>query len=160
MPWNVHSPVCVLIIDHQQDLGLANDRLGWLTAPSRGSFSSSCCRWLSVCSSGNILGHLSALHHAGEGAEEAPRACARACARGWAWALRLARDGWGLPPLCGRGGGRGSGRTRRGWPLQIHHVAIRKIGYKAAVWQAPAKVVHGDGLVGQSGQMRWGGRNP
>lgn len=27
-----HSPVCVLIIDDEQDLGLAYDRFRWLTA--------------------------------------------------------------------------------------------------------------------------------
>lgn len=69
----LHSPVCVLIIDDQQDLGLAYDRFGWLTASWGGSFScGGCC--LGVSGGGHVLGHLSALHHAGEGAEEAPRA--------------------------------------------------------------------------------------
>lgn len=155
---NCDSPVSVLIIDDQQDLGLAYDRFRWLTA-TRSPFSGCCCRWLGVCGSGHVLGHLSAFHHAGEGAEEAPWAWGGARARAWTAALGLARDAGGLPPLRGRGGWRGGGGTRRGWPLQVHHVAVGKVGHEAAVWQAPAEVVHGDGLVGQSGQRRRGRKN-
>lgn len=164
---NLHSPVCVLIIDDQQDLGLAYDRFRWLTASCWGPLGS-CRGRLGMCSGSDVLGHLGALHHAGEGAEEAPcawsrgwsRARSRAGGRARAWALGRNRDARGLPPLCGRGGRRGGGWTWRGRPLQIHHVAVGEIGHEAAVWQAPAEVVHGVGLVGQSGQRRWGGQMP
>lgn len=79
---NIHSPVGVLIIDDQQDLGLAYDRFRRLTAPCLSTFGSHCGRF-GVCSGSDILGHLSTLHHAGKGAEEAAgaRSGARARAR-------------------------------------------------------------------------------
>lgn len=156
-PESFYSPVGVLIINHQQDLGLADHRLGWLNASCRGAFS--CRRWFSMRCSCHVLGHLCTFHHTGEGAEEAPRARGRTRgrARSRARGLRLARDAGRLPPLCGRGGRRWSGWSWRGRPLQIHHVAIGEVGHKAAVWQAPAKVVHCDGLVSLSGQRRWEG---
>lgn len=160
---NFHSPVCVLIINDQQDLGLAYDRFWWLTAPCRSSLGGCCCCCrFGVRSGSHVLGHLSTLHHTGEGAEEAPWGRSGAWGRAWARARPrgLTLDARGLPPLCGRGGRRGSGWSWRGRPLQIHHVAVGEVGHEAAVWQAPAEVVHGDGLVGQSGQRRWGERMP
>lgn len=127
---NLHSPVSVLVIDDQQDPGLAYDSFRRLTASCLSAFGSHCGR-LSVRSGSDILGHLSTLHHAGEGAEEA--AGARSGARARARARALARGAGGLPPLCGWGGGRGSGRTRRGGPLQVHHVAVGEVGHKAAI---------------------------
>lgn len=67
---NFHSPVGVLIIDDQQDLGLAYDWFRRLTAPCLSTFGSHCGRF-GVCSGSDILGHLSTLHHTGKGAEEA-----------------------------------------------------------------------------------------
>lgn len=134
MGWNqvygTHSPVCVLIVNDQQDLRLAYGRFRWLTASCLSTFGSHCGRF-GVCSGSDILGHLSTLHHTGEGAEEAPGAGSGAGAGAGAGALT--RGAGGLPPLCGRGGGRGSGRTRRGRPLQVHHVAVGEVGHKAAI---------------------------
>lgn len=62
-----------------------------------------------MCGRSDILGHLSALHHTGEGAEEAPWAGRGARGRGRARALGLTWDTRGLSPLCGWGGGGGSG---------------------------------------------------
>lgn len=152
---SIHSPVCVLIVNDQQDLRLAYDGFGWLDTSCLSTFSSHCGRF-GMCSGSNILGHLSALHHAGEGAEEAPGARSGAWARAGDRAWALTRDAGGLPSLCGWGGRRGSGWTRRARPLQVHHVAVGEVGNKAAVWQPPAEVVHGEKLVGRSGQQQLG----
>lgn len=103
-----------------------------------------------MCGGSDILGHLSTLHHTGEGAEEAPGAGGGAGAGAGA----LARGAGGRPPLRGRRGGRGSGRTRRGGPLQVHHVAVGEVGHEAAIGQPPAEVVHGEELAGRAGQQQ------
>lgn len=114
-------PVCVCVIDHQQDFGFlchGGHGPGRVIHQSRGR-----------------LGGL--LHGAGDGAEDAA-----AAAGGWVRGL-----GW-LQVLSLRGRRHRGARGAVG-ALQVHHVAIGQVGHETTVRETPPQEIHCCSAVGK-----------